>query len=147
MREPSVNYFSVCSGIEAATVAWQPLGWNPVGFAEIEPFPAHVLHHHYGSGRPMFMPDPNAPGLMDENRKKRAAAIKAVASLPEQAGDVPNFGDLNRFKEWSNVTALDVLVGGTPCQSFSVSGLRQGLAEPRGNLSDYRSPSIAQLSD
>jgi DNA (cytosine-5)-methyltransferase 1 len=129
-----VKYFSVCSGIEAATVAWRPLDWKAVGFSEIDPFPAHVLHHHYGSGRPMFMPDPNAPGLTDETRKKRAAAIRAIAGLPEQASGVPNFGDLNQFKEWADVPDFDVLVGGTPCQSFSVSGLRQGLADPRGNL-------------
>lgn len=134
MRGLSVNYLSVCSGIEAATAAWHPLGWNPVGFSEIGPFPAHVLHHHYSSGRPRFMPDPGEPGLTDDKCKARTAAIKAVAGLPEQAGGVPNFGDLNRFKEWPNVKALDVLVGGTPCPSFSISGLRQGLADPRGNL-------------
>jgi DNA (cytosine-5)-methyltransferase 1 len=80
------------------------------------------------------MPDPDAPGLTDDERKERAAAIKAVAGLPEQTAGVPNFGDLTQFKEWPDVKALDVLVGGTPCQSFSVAGLRQGLADPRGNL-------------
>jgi DNA (cytosine-5)-methyltransferase 1 len=92
-----MNYLSVCSGIEAATVAWHDLGWNPVGFGEIEPFPAAVLKHHY----------------------------------PE----VPNFGDMTKFKEWELGTdRLDLLVGGTPCQSFSVAGLRKGLDDPRGNL-------------
>jgi len=90
-----VRYLSVCSGIEAASVAWKPLGWTPVAFAETEAFPRAVLAHHY----------PN----------------------------VLNFGDMNRWKEWPDA-ALDVLVGGTPCQSFSVAGLRQGLADPRGNL-------------
>jgi len=90
-----VKYLSVCSGIEAATVAWHPLGWEPVGFAEIEPFPAAVLAHHY----------PN----------------------------VPNFGDMTNYKEW-DLGAVELLVGGTPCQSFSVAGLRKGLADPRGNL-------------
>jgi len=91
-----LNYLSVCSGIEAATVAWHPLGWNPVGFAEIEPFPSAVLAHHY----------PN----------------------------VTNFGDMTNFKEWNLGTNVDLLVGGTPCQSFSVAGLRKGLEDPRGNL-------------
>jgi DNA (cytosine-5)-methyltransferase 1 len=90
-----MKYVSVCSGIEAATVAWHPLGWEPVGFSEIEPFPSAVLAHHY-------------PG-------------------------VPNLGDMTKFKEW-NLGTVDLLVGGTPCQSFSVAGLRKGLDDPRGNL-------------
>jgi DNA (cytosine-5)-methyltransferase 1 len=90
-----VRYLSVCSGIEAATVAWHPLGWRPVAFSEIEPFPSAVLAHHYP--------------------------------------DVPNYGDMTKFKEWPD-EPVDLLVGGTPCQSFSVAGLRKGLADPRGNL-------------
>lgn len=90
-----MKYLSVCSGIEAATVAWHPLGWTPVAFAEIEAFPSAVLAHHYPT--------------------------------------VPNWGDITKFKEWPDAT-LDLLVGGTPCQSFSVAGLRKGLADPRGNL-------------
>ena len=90
-----MNYLSVCSGIEAATVAWHPLGWNPVAFSEIEKFPSRVLTHHY----------PN----------------------------VRNLGDMTKFEEW-NIGAIDLFVGGTPCQSFSVAGLRKGLSDPRGNL-------------
>jgi len=90
-----VKYLSVCSGIEAATAAWHPMGWEPVAFSEIEKFPSAVLAHHY----------PN----------------------------VPNWGDMTKFQEWPDAT-VDVLVGGTPCQSFSVAGLRKGLADPRGNL-------------
>ena len=101
-----MNYLSVCSGIEAATVAWHPLGWSPVAFAEVEAFPSAVLAHHYGS---------NLPG----------AALTS--------NGVPNFGDITKFKEWPDA-AINVLVGGTPCQSFSVAGLRKGLADPRGNL-------------
>lgn len=48
--------------------------------------------------------------------------------------DVPNLGDMTKFKEWSDYANVDVLVGGTPCQSFSVAGLRKGLNDPRGNL-------------
>lgn len=81
-----VNYLSVCSGIEAATCAWHSLGWNPIGFSEIEPFPCKVLAHHYP--------------------------------------DVPNFGDMTKFKEWPDAN-IDVLVGGTPCQSFSIAGLKR----------------------
>jgi len=92
-----MRYLSVCSGIEAATVAWHPLGWTPVGFSEIEPFPSSVLAHHY-------------PGT-------------------------PNFGDMTKHEAWPlGPGSIDLLVGGTPCQSFSVAGLRKGLADPRGNL-------------
>lgn len=91
-----MNYLSVCSGIEAATVAWHDMGWNPVGFSEIEKFPSQLLAHHY----------PN----------------------------VTNYGDMTKFKEWNINEPVNLLVGGTPCQSFSVAGLRKGLADPRGNL-------------
>jgi len=90
-----MKYGSVCSGIEAATMAWHVMGWEPAFFSEIEPFPCSVLQHHY----------PN----------------------------VPNLGDMTKYEEWPD-DAIDLLVGGTPCQSFSVAGLRQGLADPRGNL-------------
>tara|TARA_R100000951_G_scaffold16512_3_gene13027 strand:+ start:6214 stop:7236 length:1023 start_codon:yes stop_codon:yes gene_type:complete len=90
-----MKYGSVCSGVEAATVAWHPLGWQPQWFSEIEKFPSAVLDHHYPS--------------------------------------VPNLGDMTQFKEWPN-EPIDLLVGGTPCQSFSVAGLRKGLDDPRGNL-------------
>jgi DNA (cytosine-5)-methyltransferase 1 len=91
-----LNYLSVCSGIEAASVAWQHLGWHPIGFSEIEKFPAQVLAHHY----PL----------------------------------TPNLGDMTNYKQWRFDEPIDLLVGGTPCQSFSVAGLRKGLEDPRGNL-------------
>ncbi len=90
-----MRYLSVCSGIEAATVAWHPLGWRPWAFAEIEAFPSAVLAHHYPT--------------------------------------VPNLGDMTGFKDWPDAT-LDLLCGGTPCQSFSNAGLRAGLDDPRGQL-------------
>jgi site-specific DNA-cytosine methylase len=90
-----LRYLSVCSGIEAASMAWEPLGWQPAAFAEVEKFPSAVLTHHW----------------------------------PQ----VPNMGDMNNHEQW-DLPAIDVLVGGTPCQSFSVAGLRKGLRDPRGGL-------------
>lgn len=90
-----MRFLSVCSGIEAASVAWAPLGWQAVAFSEIERFPCAVLAHHYPH--------------------------------------VPNRGDMTAFEDWPD-DAIDLLCGGTPCQSFSVAGLRAGLDDPRGNL-------------
>jgi DNA (cytosine-5)-methyltransferase 1 len=47
---------------------------------------------------------------------------------------VTNFGDMTKYKEWKLDDSIGLLVGGTPCQSFSVAGLRKGLDDPRGNL-------------
>jgi DNA (cytosine-5)-methyltransferase 1 len=55
------------------------------------------------------------------------------AVLAHHYPGVPNWGDMTKFKEWPDAD-VNVLVGGTPCQSFSVAGLRKGLADPRGNL-------------
>jgi DNA (cytosine-5)-methyltransferase 1 len=96
LKKYNMKYLSLCSGIEAATVAWHPLGWEAVAYSEIERFPSEVLAHHYPS--------------------------------------TPNLGDMTKFKEWSIESNVDLLVGGTPCQSFSVAGLRKGLDDPRGNL-------------
>jgi DNA (cytosine-5)-methyltransferase 1 len=101
-----MRYGSLCSGIEAASMAWSPFGWEPVFFSEIERFPSAVLARHYGS---------NLPGE------------------PITSNGVPNLGDMTKFEEWPDY-AIDLLVGGTPCQSFSIAGLRKGLADPRGNL-------------
>lgn len=148
------RFLSICSGIEAASVAFQPLGWEAVAFAEIEPFPCRVLAHHYGASRPRFMPQPvpmeeiiaqclkNTPwatwaitrAILDDNQPLEAA-IRTVADLPIH-GRVPNFGDLTRFREWDAelLAQADVLCGGTPCQAFSVAGLRGSLDDERGNL-------------
>lgn len=94
-----MKYGSVCSGIEAASKAWEPLGWKPAWFSEIEPFPSAVLAHHW----------------------------------PE----VTNLGDMTQISDavrTGNVEAPDVLVGGTPCQAFSIAGLREGLSDDRGQL-------------
>jgi len=93
-----MKYLSICSGIEAATVAFHPLGWTPVAFCEIEAFPSAVLAHHYPT--------------------------------------VPNLGDMTKFREWPEelLAECDMLVGGPPCQAFSVAGLRNSLDDERGNL-------------
>lgn len=127
-----MKFLSVCSGIEAASVAWKPLGWQCVGVAEIEKFPSLVLADHYGAGRPIHMPDPDEAGLKPKDRKARLAAIKAVASMPEYTG-IPNYGDFTQIDP-ATVGSVDALVGGTPCQAFSVAGARQSLSDARGNL-------------
>jgi DNA (cytosine-5)-methyltransferase 1 len=93
-----MKYGSVCSGIEAASVAWHNLGWEPQWFSEIEQFPSEVLKHRFPA--------------------------------------VPNLGDMTTINQnpIADERPIDLLVGGTPCQSFSVAGLRKGLADPRGNL-------------
>jgi len=91
-----MRYLSVCSGIEAATVAWHGHGFQPLAFSEIEKFPRQVLAHHYP--------------------------------------DVPLHGDFTVLREQDWIGDADVLVGGTPCQAFSVAGLRNSLDDDRGNL-------------
>ncbi|MFW5399429.1 MT-A70 family methyltransferase [Yersinia sp. 1252 StPb PI] len=94
-----MRYGSVCSGIEAVSLAWEPLGWAATWFSEIEPFPSAVLAHRWPT--------------------------------------VTNLGDMTKIAELvrsGSVEAPDILVGGTPCQAFSVAGLRNGLADARGQL-------------
>jgi DNA (cytosine-5)-methyltransferase 1 len=94
------TFGSICSGIEAASVAFTPLGMRPAWFSEIEPFPCAVLAHHYP--------------------------------------DTPNLGDMTTVEARvlaGEVEAPDMLCGGTPCQAFSVAGLRKSLDDARGNLS------------
>lgn len=90
-------FLSICSGIEAASVAWEPLGWKAVGFSEIDPFPCRLLAEKYT--------------------------------------DTPNLGTMTDHHEWTDrIIRPRLIVGGTPCQAFSLSGLRKGLADDRGNL-------------
>lgn len=97
-----MRYLSLFSGIEAASVAWEPLGWEPVAFAEIDPFPCAVLEKRY-------------PG-------------------------VPNLGDVSGV-DWRKFVKRsgkpDVLVGGSPCQSFSIAGSRTGLDGASGLMWEY----------
>lgn len=95
--DSAFTFGSVCSGIEAASVAWESLGWRAAFFAEIDPFASAVLAYHWPHVR--------------------------------------NFGDFTKIGREVHVgTAIDLLVGGTPCQAFSHAGQRQGLIDPRGNL-------------
>ena len=94
-----MKYGSVCGGIEAASVAWEALGWKAAWLSEIEPFPSAVLANHYPS--------------------------------------VANLGDMTKIAPYirmGDVEAPDILVGGTPCQAFSVAGSRKGLDDARGQL-------------
>jgi DNA (cytosine-5)-methyltransferase 1 len=93
-----MRYLSVCSGIEAATVAWHELGWEPVAFCEIEKLPSLLLQYYYPW--------------------------------------IPNLGNMTKLRgnEYYENATIDLLVGGTPCQSFSIAGLRKGLDSANGNL-------------
>lgn len=93
-----MRYVSVFSGVEAATLAWGQLGWEPVAFSEIDPFPSAVLAERF----------PN----------------------------VPNLGDITKV-DWSRIGSVDLVVGGSPCQSFSVAGKREGLAGASGLMFEY----------
>lgn len=94
------RYVSIFSGVEAATLAWEPLGWEPVAFSEIEPFPCAVL--------------------------------------AERWPDIPNLGDITNI-DWKEEIdgAIDLVVGGSPCQSFSVAGKREGLKGASGLMFEY----------
>ena len=91
-----MRYASVCSGVEAASLAWEFLGWEPVFFSEIEPFPCEVLRQRFP--------------------------------------DVPNLGDMTKIKGEKYAGTVDLIVGGTPCQGFSVAGKQRGLSDERSGL-------------
>lgn len=93
-----MRYVSVFSGVEAATLAWDQLGWEPVAFSEIDPFPSAVL--------------------------------------AERFPDIPNLGDITQI-DWSEIGPVGLVVGGSPCQSFSVAGKREGLAGASGLMFEY----------
>ena len=95
----TLKYISLFSGIEAASVAWEPLGWEPIAFSEIEPFPCELLQQRF----------PN----------------------------VPNLGDITKI-DWSSYRgSVDIIVGGSPCQSFSIAGNRTGLKGESGLMFEY----------
>lgn len=101
-----MRYLSICSGIEAASVAWEGLGWAAAGYAEIDPFASAVLAERFGSNLPGEALSRNAP---------------------------PNFGDFTAIP-LDTLGTVDLLVGGTPCQAFSFAGKRLSLEDARGNL-------------
>jgi DNA (cytosine-5)-methyltransferase 1 len=127
-----MNYGSVCSGVEAASLAWKPLGWTAKFYAEVEPFPSAVLCERFGATRPLRPLDP-AEAHNEKDRKLRESWKKQIAELPP-VGRIPNLGDFPKIKETDYDGHIDLLVGGCPCQSYSLAGLRKGLADPRGNL-------------
>lgn len=96
------RYVSVFSGIEAATVAARPLGWEALAFAEVDPFPCAVLAERF----------PEVPNL----------------------GDVTKIDWRSKRREWGPISAV---FGGSPCQSFSVAGKREGLAGESGLMLEY----------
>lgn len=93
------KYVSLFSGIEAASAAWASLGWEPVAFSEIEPFPSAELKHHFP--------------------------------------DVPNLGDITKANWKKYRGRCDLVVGGSPCQSFSIAGKREGLSGESGLMFEY----------
>lgn len=99
-----MNYMSVCSGVEAASLAWEGLGWNPVAFSEIEPFPCAVLAERF----------PGVPNLGD------------MTKIEVRDDEIHGAGFTVCRRD------VDLLVGGTPCQSFSVAGRREGLKGASG---------------
>ena len=102
-----MRYLSLCSGVEAASVAWKGLGWTPVAFSEVAPFPCSVLKHHFP--------------------------------------DVPNLGDMTRIRGGFFRGSVDLLVGGTPCQGFSIAGKRGGLADIRSGLAMHLVRLVAEI--
>lgn len=96
---PSLRYLSVCSGIEAVTVAWRHLDFQAVYFSEIDMFPCAVLTHHYP--------------------------------------DIPNLGDMTNIDGKELYGKIDIIVGGTPCQDFSIAGKRRGLGGERSGLDPH----------
>lgn len=116
-----MRFGSVCSGIEAASVAWTPLGWEAAWLAEVDVAASQVLAHHYGATAPRY------PAQGSE---------KAIARL-NWGEDIVNWGDMTQLPALvrsGEAEAPDVLTGGCPCQAFSIAGRREGLADPRGNL-------------
>ena len=101
-----LRFLSVCSGLEGASLALDPLGWTAAGFAEIEAFPSAIIAARYGSNLPGEPLSGNAP---------------------------PNFGDFTKM-DLSKLGEVELLIGGTPCQAFSIAGKRLSLDDARGNL-------------
>ena len=119
-----MKYASVCSGVEAASLAWKKLGWEPVLFAEVEPFPCAVLQQRFNATKPFYPLDP-ADATSEKDKKMRQIWMNQIKNLPE-TGTIKNYGDFTKIKGKDYVGTIDLLVGGTPCQDLSVAGKRAG---------------------
>ena len=131
-----MRFGSVASGIEAASVAWHPLGWKAAWLAEVDVPASAVLAHRLGATAPVFPLDPDEEGLSASDRKSRTLAIKAASKIAWR-DRITNWGDMTRLPgliRSGEAEAPDILCGGCPCQSFSIAGLRGGLEDRRGNL-------------
>ena len=127
-----MKYGSICSGVEAATLAWRSLGWKAVFFAEVEPFPSAVLCHRFKATRPLR---PLDPAVADNEKERRTRELwrRQIAGLPD-GGTIPNFGDFTLIKRKDVNEEIDLLVGGTPCQDLSIAGKRLGFEGRRSVL-------------
>lgn len=115
-----IRVLSTFSGISAAGAGWKAANFEFVGYCEPEPFQSHVLHYRRGASRPKYLPAGFKP--------------RDYLSIPEEG--VPNFGDIVQITDddLRSLGRVDILEGGSPCQGFSVAGLRQGLGDLRSNL-------------
>ena len=127
-----MNYGSICSGVEAATLAWRHLGWTPAFFSEVEPFPAAVLMQRLGATKPLRPLDPDAASD-EKDRKQRLSWQSLIAEMPD-GGTIPNLGDFTLIKKDDYDGQIDLLVGGTPCQDLSIAGKRLGFDGKRSVL-------------
>ena len=127
-----MRYGSICSGVEAASLAWRHLGWTPAFFSEVEPFPAAVLMQRLGATKPLRPLDPDAASD-EKDRKQRLSWQSQIADLPD-GGTVPNLGDFTQIKDGDYDGRIDLLVGGTPCQDLSIAGKRLGFDGSRSVL-------------
>ncbi|KQQ72384.1 hypothetical protein ASF70_12685 [Rhizobium sp. Leaf321] len=117
-----MRVLSTFSGISAASVAWKHQGFQIVGYCEPSPFQSHVLNQRCGATSPKYLP--------------AAKGFEAKKYSGITGGTVINFGDIEQITD-DDLRALgpvDILEGGSPCQSFSIAGFRGGLSDSRGNL-------------
>ncbi len=156
-----MRYGSVCSGVEAATLAWHSLGWQCKFVSEVEPFPCAVLQERLGASAPINPLEPDDIIITDEewscieqlkkdgrdwtklcdnadlvsrykDKKMREAWLKELKTLNKK-GDLPNEGDFTKISK-KYAGKIDLLVGGTPCQDLSVAGKRAGFDGERSSL-------------
>ena len=127
-----MRYGSICSGVEAASLAWRHLGWTPAFFSEVEPFPAAVLMQRLGAMKPLRPLDPDAASD-EKDRKQRLSWQSLIAEMPD-SGTIPNLGDFTLIKKEDYDGQIDLLVGGTPCQDLSIAGKRLGFGGKRSVL-------------